>query len=90
MDRAQDATLTNRGTRPSERATRVMACLQNTQAQVYLGRWKESSEPAALPLSPAGKAAQPWPRLGIHPAAQPHIYYNSENVPVSRTNSLFL
>jgi hypothetical protein len=26
MDRAQDATLTNRGTRQSERATRVMAC----------------------------------------------------------------
>jgi hypothetical protein len=28
--------------------------LYNTQAQVYLGRWEESSEPAALPLSPAG------------------------------------
>jgi hypothetical protein len=26
MDRAQDATLTNRGTRQSKRATRVMAC----------------------------------------------------------------
>jgi hypothetical protein len=28
--------------------------LHNTQAQVWLGQWEESSEPAALPLSPAG------------------------------------
>jgi hypothetical protein len=55
MDRAQDTTLTNnRGTRQSERATRVMACTtHNTQTQVYLGWWQESSEPTALPLSPA-------------------------------------
>jgi hypothetical protein len=50
MGRAQDATLTNRGTRQRERATRVMAC-NNTHAEVHPGRWEESSEPVALPLS---------------------------------------
>jgi hypothetical protein len=29
--------------------------LRNTQAQVYLKRWEENSEPAALPFPPAGK-----------------------------------
>jgi hypothetical protein len=37
MDRAQDATLTNRGTRQSERASK-------------LGQWEESKKAAALPF----------------------------------------
>jgi hypothetical protein len=37
MDRAQDATLTNRGTRQSERATRVMACTMTTGGSRALG-----------------------------------------------------
>jgi hypothetical protein len=49
MDRAQDATLTNRGTRQSDG-------LHNTPAQVHLGRWEESSE--------RGTSAQPRRVLG--------------------------
>jgi hypothetical protein len=62
MDRAQDATLTNQGTRQSERTMRVVAC------SAHLGRWEESSEPAALPAQQRGI---PCSRRRSRPPAPP-------------------
>jgi hypothetical protein len=48
MDRAQDDTSTNRGTRQSERATRAMACAtRRPKCSCQLGQCEESSGPAA-------------------------------------------
>jgi hypothetical protein len=44
MDRAQDATLTNRGTRQSERATRVMACTTRRPRYIWGGRRRAASQ----------------------------------------------
>jgi hypothetical protein len=81
MDRAQDATLTNRGPRQSERGTRVMACATRRPRYSWGSGRRAASQRRCL--SPQrGTSAQP--RRVLDKTRQvPTLYFYTRNLCVS-------